>query len=126
MVRFWFGIGLLLVFLIFGLWVAEAMDSGHMQISSMLEQAADAMLDGDPSRGIELAQQAYRRWQYHWHATAAVADHAPMDEIDSLFSQLQLYGSVRHQVDFAAYCTRLSRLIRAMGETHTLNWWNIL
>ena len=124
--RFWFGIGLLLVFLVFGLWVAEVMDSGHMQISSMLEQAASAMLDGDPDRGLALAQQAHDRWQHNWHITATVADHAPMDEIDSLFAQLQLYGSVRQQVDFAAYCTRISQLIRAMGEAHTLNWWNVL
>ena len=126
MARFWLGVGILLTFLALGLWIAVAMDGIHQQISSTLEQAALQTLDGDLDTGIALVSQAHDRWERNWHAAAAVADHAPMDEIDSLFAQLQLYGTTRQATEFAAYCTRLSQLVTAMGEAHTLTWWNLL
>ena len=126
MARFWLGVGILLVFLALGLWIAFTMDGVHQQISSTLEQAAQLTMEGDLDAGIALVTQAHDRWERNWHAAAAVADHAPMDEIDSLFAQLQLYGTVRKPEEFAAYCTRLSQLIAAMGEAHTLTWWNLL
>ena len=126
MARFWLGVGILLTFLALGLWIAVSMDSVHQQISSTLEQAAQQTLDGDLDAGITLVSQAHDRWERNWHAAAAVADHAPMDEIDSLFAQLQLYGTIRQATEFAAYCTRLSQLVTAMGEAHTLTWWNLL
>lgn len=124
--RFWMGVGILLVFLALGLWIAGSMDGVHQQICTTLDQAAQQTVNGDLDTGIALAQQAQERWQHNWHATAAVADHEPMDEIDSLFAQLELYGTVGRQVEFAAYCTRLSQLISAVGEAHTLTWWNLL
>lgn len=124
--RFWLGIGILVVFLVLGLWVTYAMDNIHSEISQTLERAATQTLSGDLTEGITLVQQAKDRWQSHWHGTASVADHAPMDEIDGLFAQLEAYGQAGLSTDFATYCARLSNLVAAVGEAHSLTWWNLL
>lgn len=124
--RFWLGIGILVLFLVLGLWVAHTMDDVHLAIGQMLDQAAEQSLDGDLEAGFLLAQQARSHWQAHWHGTASVADHAPMDEIDGLFAQLDAYRQSERPSDFAAYCARLSALIVAVGEAHSLTWWNLL
>lgn len=124
--RFWLGIGILVVFLVLGFWVTYAMDNVHSEISQTLEKAATQTLSGDLTEGITLVQQAKDRWQSHWHGTASVADHAPMDEIDGLFAQLEAYGQAGLSADFATYCARLSNLVAAVGEAHSLTWWNLL
>lgn len=124
--RFWLGIGILVIFLVLGLWVNYAMDTVHQEIAQALDDAAAQTLDGNLTEGIALAQQARGKWQSHWRGTASVADHAPMDEIDGLFAQLDAYGQAGLTDDFAAYCARLSNLVAAMGEAHSLTWWNLL
>jgi len=49
-----------------------------------------------------------------------------MDEIDSLFAQLEVFRQAGLWGDFSACCRRLSRLIEAMAEAHSLTWWNLL
>ncbi len=124
--RFWLGIGMLALFLILGLWVTYAMDNVHSEISQTLDGAAAQTLSGDLAEGIALVGQAKDQWQAHWHGTASVADHAPMDEIDGLFAQLETYGQAGLSEEFAAYCARLSNLVTAVGEAHSLTWWNLL
>ena len=124
--RFWLGIGILVLFLVLGLWVAHAMDNVHQDIGKALDQAAVQALDGDLEAGFLLAQQARNLWHARWHGTASVADHAPMDEIDGLFAQLDAYRQSERPSDFAAYCARLSALVIAVGEAHSLTWWNLL
>ncbi len=124
--RFWLGVGLLLLFLALGIWVTYSMDTLHQPLSDTLQQAAEKSLSGDLEAGIALAQQARKIWEAHWHRSATFADHAPMDEIDGLFAQMEIYARAGKAVDFAAYCARLSNLIAAMGEAHSPNWWNLL
>lgn len=124
--RFCFGIGILVLFLVLGLWVSYAMNNVHQSIGETLDQAAVQALDGDLESGFLLAQQARSHWQAHWNSTASVADHAPMDEIDGLFAQLDAYRQSERPDDFAAYCARLSALVMAVGEAHSLTWWNLL
>ena len=54
------------------------------------------------------------------------ADHAPMDEIDSLFAQMEVYAQARDSLHFGSYCARLAELITAVSDAHQLNWWNFL
>ena len=124
--RFWVGVGLLAAFLGLGLWVAKAMDDVHVPVMVLLEQAADTALEGDLKAGAELAEQAHAVWERHWRGTAAVADHAPMDEIDGLFALVQDYARAGNAGDFAASCGRLSKLVEAIGEAHSPQWWNLL
>lgn len=124
--RFWLGIGLLVLFLVLGLWVSSSMGNVHQAIAQTLDEAAAQTLEGNLEEGLALAQQAYADWDAHWHGTASVADHAPMDEVDSLFGQLMIYGQADQPADFAAYCSRLAKLVSAVGEAHGLTWWNLL
>ena len=124
--RCWIGIGLLVLFLALGLWVMAEMDTAHGQISQELQQAVEQTLAGDSEQGILLAQQAKQHWEDARRGTASVADHAPMEEIDSLFAKLEVYAREKQTVAFAACCARLSSLVQAMGEVHGLQWWNLL
>lgn len=126
MKRFWIGIGLLGALLVAGIWAMVAAERVHTPISDLLEEAAEESLEGDLSAGIMLAQQAEERWQRHREAVAAGANHEPMDEIDGLFAQVQVYAQSRQTVAFAACCARLAELVEAMGESHGLSWWSVL
>lgn len=124
--RFWIGIALLAAFLILGLWVAWSMNNIHEPIARSLEQAADAALAGDLETGAAIAAEAQSTWDRHWRGIASAADHEPMDEIDSLFAQVQIYAQAGKAADFAAGCGRIAKLITAMGDAHAPGWWNLL
>ena len=101
--RFLLGIGLMLALLAAGLYVGHAAEDMHAPVSALLTEAADAAEAG-------------------WHAAAAFSDHAPMDEIDGLFAQLEN----KCGTELAALCRRISSLVSAVAEAHKLNWWNLL
>lgn len=124
--RFWLGIGLLVGLLALGLWVSTAMNGLHSPISQTLETAAQRCLAGDTEGGVSLSRQAQHSWQTHWRCTASVADHTPMEEIDGLFAQTEAYAKAGQWADFASHCARLAKLVEAVGEAHSLNWWNLL
>lgn len=124
--RFWLGAGLLLLFLVLGIWTTLSMDATHTPLSQTLEAASQAALDGDIQKGAALGMQAKADWERHRRYTAAVADHTPMDEIDALFSEMAVYAQASEDVHFAACCAQLSLMVRAMGEAHALNWWSFL
>lgn len=124
--KLWLGVGILVLFLVLGLWTNHAMNDIHMGIADTLDTAAEEALSGNLAAGRKTAEKAKASWDAHWHSSAAVADHAPMDEIDGLLSQLESYGRADQPGDFAACCSRLSLLVQAMCEAHSLTWWNLL
>ena len=124
--RFWLGIGLLALFLVFGIWTTVAMTDVHEPMSRTLSEASQATLDGDLETGITLARQAKESWERHRRWTAAVADQTPMDDIDSLFAEMEVYAEARETVHFAACCAQLSAMVRSMGDAHAFSWWNFL
>ena len=121
--RFYLGAGLLLGILLLGLLTGWAMDKVQLPAAKLLEQAAQAE---DLPAGAQLAQQAKEDWHRRWKAVAAVADHTPMDEIDSLFAEMDVYIREEDDVHFYACCNQLASLLRAVSEAHKLNWWNLL
>ena len=123
MYRTWFGIFILLFLLFFGSTVSSVLQHLQAPVASQLEDAAKQALSGDLPAGQALAQKAHKNWLDRWRVTAAFSDHAPMDEIDSLFGQLAAYGNSQ---DFAACCSRISVLVEAVWEAHQLTWWNLL
>lgn len=124
--RFWYGVVLLVLFLALGQLTAWAMQRAQQPVQHTLEQAAASALQGDMDRGVALAQTAKQAWERHRPLTATVADHEPMEEIDSLFAQVEIYAQTEQNTEFAAYCTRLARLVEAIGQTHKLTWQNLL
>ncbi len=124
--RFILGIGLLLAIALAGFGGSYFLQQKNEPVAAALEQASVNALAGDVSVAMELALGAQSAWQKNWHPIAAMADHAPMDEIDSLFEQLQVYGNTANATELAAYCARLSQLIRAIPDAQLFSWWNLL
>ncbi len=124
--QFWVGITLLAVLLALTGGLSLAMDAIHQPAQVQLEQAAELALDGDLSRAAELALQARMRWERFRKMISAVADHSPMDEIDRLFAEAEVFAAVAEEEHFAACCAQLSVLVGGMADAHSAAWWNLL
>ena len=123
MVRFWFGVGLMALLLATGLFGSWAMDTSHEPIAQALEQAAVVT---DQAQASDLLHNARQDWEHHWKATAVLAAHDAMDEIDSLFALADAYADSDQTADLRAACQRLAQLIRASVDDHKATWWNFL
>lgn len=126
MARGWLGAGFLVIFLLVGLGVSVVMDNAHMPTGELLSQAAEMTLAGDFDGAVPLAMEAKARWEKQWNGTAVVADHSPMDDVDALFGEMEIYAKTREQPHFAACCQELSQRLEAMAGAHRFNWWNVL
>lgn len=113
------GIGILVFFLVGGLLSSRYMETVCTPISNLLTQAAEKT---DP----KLANQAKGLWDRCFHGIATLADHTPMDEVESLFSQAMNYAKQGNLPEFSAICSRLSSLVDAICEAQKLYWWNII
>lgn len=124
--RFYLGIGILVLFLGLGLGAAWGMDVIHAPAEQWLEQAAQRALEGNMEEAVGLARDAHQRWQQNWKRSASLADHNPMDEVDQLFAEMEVYAQAGDQEHFAACCAQLSKLVGSMADAHRFNWWNFL
>lgn len=126
MKRSWIGLGLLLVLLAVGIVTTWAMDKIHGPIEGQLQQAAAFALGGNWEQADAVARQALSDWDKWEHFRACLSDHTPVEEIDAGLEELKIYAAARENAAFAAACAELGRKIAAVGEAHTLVWWNIL
>ena len=126
MKREWVGIGLLLVLLILGLLVTWRMTTVYEAMADTLEKAGTLALSEDWEGTDRLLRRTRSQWEESWRLTAALTDHEPMEEVESLFSQLEIMLHARDPVAFAATCGSLEVFIRAIGEAHSVSWWSIL
>lgn len=125
MKRSWIGFGILLALLLLCLLTAWAMDHLQSPIARQLDQAAAFAQEGQWEQAKTLAESAQTRWKQVRGLTACVADHTPMEEIDSLLAGLSCYGE-EELADFGAACAGLSQKVQAMADAHCLNWWSFL
>ena len=126
MARGWFGLCILIVFLVLGIVVSVTMHHTHEPAWNLLNQAADLTLAGNFDRAVPLAMAAKDRWETAWNGTAVVADHSPMDDVDALFAELEIYAKTGEQPHFAACCRELAQRVQAVSEAHRFSWWNLL
>lgn len=126
MVRGWLGVGILVVFFALGLVTMAVMDNEHLPTGALLEQAAEKTLAGSFEEAVSLGMEAKARWERSWNGTATVADHSPMDDVDALFGEMEIYARTGEEPHFAACCKELSQRIQAMACAHRFSWWNIL
>lgn len=124
--RLWFGIVLLILFFVLGIISAVVLQDVQQPVIQALETAAEQSLSGDLEAGTVSARHAQQSWDRNWHGIAAVAMHGPMEEIDSLFAQLPAYARSGQTAEFAACCSRLAKLVEAIGDAQGFNWWNLL
>ena len=126
MARGWFGLAILVVFLILGFVTTGVMNNAHLPTEKLLAQAAEKTLNGEFEEAVALGQQAKLRWDKHWNGTATVADHSPMDDVDALFSEMEIYARTGEEPHFAACCRELARRIHAVADAHRFTWRNVL
>lgn len=126
MKRSWIGAGLLAALLLFGILSSRWMGGNHSSIARDVEQAALAALREDWGQALRLTEQAKQDWEQNWGISAALADHSPMEQVNTLFAQLEPYAAAREAVAFAGVCAQLATEIQAIGEAHSFTWWNLL
>ena len=125
MKRLWIGVGLLTVMLATGLLVPEIMDACHEQVAEDLEQAAELAMTGRWEKAQYLSDRAEEKWEEKRPVTASFAEHEPMDEIDGLFAQLDVYAAARDAVSYSGTCVYLSSRLESIGDYHDFTIWNL-
>lgn len=126
MKRICMGLVILAVLLGLALLLAAFMDQTQTPIASSLRQAARAALGGDWDKAEAFSHNAFVAWQRHKRLTAALEDHEPIEEMETLFAELELQLQQRQAASFAVTCNRLAQLATAIAEDHALTWWNLL
>lgn len=120
------GIGILVTLLLFGIITSVGMRSIHKKIGRSLLQAQSAAAAGQWDLAETSARQASDAW-WQFHAfTAVLADHTPMDEMDGLFAELEVFLQNQESPHFEAVCGRLALQAQAMADSHGIQWWNLL
>lgn len=126
MKRFWIGLVILAVILLLSIVLTLTMPGVHLPISQQLSDASKAAQSENWAQAEALATEAFSRWEACRGFTAAVADHAPMEQIDSGFAQVNAFLQRRDPNEFSAACACLARLVQAMADSQTFTWWNFL
>ena len=126
MKRLWLGILLLLVLLASGILATWGMGRICAPLSESLDQAANAAQEGEWELALKFSDHARRRWEKWRNISAAVTNHEPMEEIDTLFGSMDIFARQRDVVRFADCCARLAALTDAIGESQAIYWWNVL
>jgi hypothetical protein len=126
MKRMVIGSVLLISLLVGGALSSRAMVQWHAPLEETLCQAAEFACTENWEQAKYLRRKAQESWESRWHMAAAFADHGPMEEIDSLFAQLEIYEAYQEPMGYSALCMELSRELGAMGDAHIPNWWNLL
>ncbi len=126
MKRLFIGIAVLSLLFAMGIFLSCATKKIYAPIAAQLDSAAESALSGDTEGGKIQALDAREKWHRWKNATTTVADHTPMEEIDHLFREMEIYAATGEVPHFAACCAQLAAMIRDMGEAHRLNLWNLL
>lgn len=126
MKRLWFGVGLLAVIVVLGILLSSVMERSNRECSELLYQAADRAMADDWENARILTDSAREKWQKNWAVTASLADHQPMDDIDALFAELEIYLRAADPMNFSGTGAKLASLLDALSQSHQLKLWNLL
>lgn len=126
MKRSWFGAGLLLLILILGIAVTWLMSRYHSPISLQMDQAAACAEREDWEQTLQYTVSARDNWERHRKFSASFSDHEPMEEIDRLFAELEIWLKAEDAEHCASVCAQLSKAAEAMVDAHAFVWWNLL
>lgn len=126
MKRLWIGVGLLILLLLLGTLTTLYAVRIQERIADTLSQAREAAEVGQWEKAAGACFQANDLWKKHRRLTASITDHAPMEDIESLFAQLECFLKVRDPAAFAACCASLEVYTRAVGEAQSISWWSLL
>ena len=124
--RLWIGIAILLLLMIVGIGFWWGSGTFFRQFSREINAAGEAALSENWAAAGEKAENCQKKWERYRYFWASLTDHAPVEQVQVLFSQLELYERQKLPTEFAACCRSLSREAEAIEETHGLAWWSVL
>ena len=122
--RFGLGVGLLAALLVVSLAAGKRMEQLQTPVADHLEQAVSLAAQGAGEAAVTAVQMAKAQWEQGWKFLAAFADHAPMEEVDELFSAAAAYSP--DSQEFGACCRQLLQRTAAVLRSQILSWWNLL
>ena len=124
--RLWIGIGLLVILLGMGLGLLWGSHVFFTEFSENVEQAGHLAMSGNWQAAGQKVAKSKAQWDRFHNFWSAFTDHEPMEQMENLFAQLELYQSQQMEIDFSAVCRSLSHMARAIQESHGVKWWSIL
>ena len=124
--RIWFGAGLLVFLLILGICCGFLVERTCLSQARKLDRAAVLAADSDWAAARTLTQQAKQDWDQKQLLIAALCDHAPMDQIEGLFAQLEAFSDARSATSYSSTCVFLARQLESLGRSHSLTADNLL
>lgn len=124
--RLWIGIGILFIMLAMAIGLLWGSRVFFEDFSHNLEQAGQLALSGNWASAGEKAAKSRAQWEKYRHFWSAFTDHAPMEQMQELFSWLEVYGQKQLEVDYATVCNSLVQVAEAIDESHSLKWWSVL
>lgn len=119
------GLGMLLILLAVAIFTTGYMQKCHEEVLLALHDAEARAEKGDWQQARAGVAAAKAGWEAKWGITAALCDHEPMETVNDLLAQLEVYTEVKDPVQFAAVCARLREALEAIGEAHSVAWWNL-
>ena len=120
------GLALLLGLLVLGLLTTWYMGRTHEKLADRLESAQTLALAENWEGAERLVRSARKDWEDNRHFSAALTEHAALEEIDSLFSQLKVYAQRKEALAYAAACAQIASYLEDLGDAQDLTWWNLL
>ena len=124
--RFYLGIAILALFLLLGIFTTLSTKQSLQPAADLFSRAAQTALVGDLEEGIRLFQQAEGCWAGMKSQIATVADHTPLEEIETTLAETGVFAQAGDAEHFAACCARLSRLMEAVSDAHSPVFENLL
>lgn len=126
MKRIRFGAVLLITLLVLGFWSGNFMERTHFSQVEQLNRAAELALEGNWAAAQQRTGTARREWNKNRTLIAALTDHEPMDQVEGLFAQLDVFVRQQDAVSYSSTCLYLARQLEAMGKSHSLSLENLL
>ena len=126
MSRLWIGIGLLVVLLAMGIGLLWGSRVFFEDFTAEIQQAGELALAGNWADAEKKAESCRKKWDRYHRFWASFTDHEPIEQMENLFSQLDVYRVRRLEVDFATVCRNLAHVAEAIDESHNLRWWSVL
>ena len=125
MKRIWFGAALLILLLALGLGSGALMEQTHQAQAEDLNRAAELAAEGNWTGAKNFTGAARREWDKNRMLIAALSDHEPMDQIEGLFAQLEVFADIRDAASFESTCRYLASQLEALGKSHSFNLQNL-
>lgn len=121
-------VGIILLLLLLGLGIGLLWGSVVFfgDFSREMERSGEAALTENWTLAMETAEKCRKNWERYRCFWAAFTDHAPIEQVQALFSQLEVYEKRHLTTEFAACCRALAQEAEAIRESHSLAWWSIL